>query len=117
MLSVTGKILIVLLVSFSMLAGYFIGVSTEEEIIKSARKIKADNINYYIFSVITGVILGSSAYLSSFFYYAVAAVLIVTNMVLLAMYNALKTDLTETIKYQTVFIFVSFLTLIIVSFL
>ncbi len=107
MIGIISDILLLLLVSASFPAGYFIGTYTESEIEKTAEALKIDRFFNVILIVAEILVLVWLSTVSNGIYFLAAAVVLITNLVLCSLYTAIKADLVKIVGYEVLFIAVS----------
>ncbi len=92
------------IIALAMVIGYFIGVSTQEEIENLAKKLVAEKIFSYPSIIIEIAAISLVLYLYSGYYFAVSAIIMLFNLCFSALYNAEKSDLQRTISYVITFL-------------
>ena len=81
------------LISLSAVAGYFIGIATQEEIEKTAKKLFISSIFSYPFMLAEIVLLAVSLKSFTDYYFLTGGVFLITNLILSTFYSAEKSDL------------------------
>jgi hypothetical protein len=92
------------IVSIAIILGYFIGVSTQEEIEGLAKKVKAEKIFSYPLIIAEFAVISLVLYLYGSYYFIVSAVVMLFNLSFSALYNAEKSDLQRTVGYVVTFL-------------
>ena len=91
------------IISVAIVIGYLIGISTQEEIERIAKKIKAEKIFSYPLIIAEIVIVSLALYKYSNYYITVSSVIMLFNLCFSALYNAEKSDLQRTLGYIITF--------------
>ena len=92
------------IISVAIVAGYLIGISTQEEIERTAKKMKAEKIFSYPLIIAEIAIVSLVLYLAGSYYITVSAVIMLFNLCFSALYNAEKSDLQRTLSYVITFL-------------
>ena len=92
------------IISAAIFIGYLIGISTQDEIENTAKKMKAEKIFSYPLIIAEIVIVSLALYRYSDYYIAVSSVIMLFNLCFSALYNAEKSDLQRTLSYIMAFL-------------
>ncbi len=93
-----------IVVSLSILAGYFIGITTQEEIEKKLRKFPIDKIFSYPLIAAEVLVILILLKFAVDYYFLAGNVLIIINIVLSSIYSAKKMDLQRILAYTIMFL-------------
>ncbi|MCL4375995.1 hypothetical protein M1558_00695 [Candidatus Parvarchaeota archaeon] len=92
------------IISAAIVIGYIIGISTQEEIERIAKKMKAEKIFSYPLIIAEIIIVSLALYRYSSYYIAVSSIVMLFNLCFSALYNAEKSDLQRTLSYIITFL-------------
>ena len=106
--------LVILVMVFSLIVGYLLGLYTEEEIETTADRIKIDKIFGYPFIVSEAVIIGILYYLGHLDF-TLSGIIALFNMFSAAMYTAKKSDLPKIVNCCLLLLIISLVFISVVS--
>jgi hypothetical protein len=92
------------IISFAIVVGYFIGISTQEEIERTAKRMMSDKIFSYPLIIIEIAAVSLALYKYSNYYIIISSVIMLFNLCFSALYNAEKSDLQITLAYAITFL-------------
>lgn len=92
------------IISAAIVIGYLIGMSTEEEIEHSAKKIMAEKIFSYPLIIAEVTIISFVLYAQARYYFTISSAVMLFNLIFSTLYNAEKSDLQRTLSYTIIFL-------------
>ncbi len=104
MILILQEIELNVIVSIAIILGYFIGISTQEEIETLAKKVRAEKIFSYPLMIVEFVVISLVLYFYGSYYFIISAVIMLFNLCFSALYNAEKSDLQRTFGYIVTFL-------------
>jgi|ADHF01.1.fsa_nt_gi hypothetical protein len=88
------------LIAFSIILGYIIGVITQEELEEISKKLYITKIFNYFFIVAEIIILAIILKFTVTYYFLIGGIFVIANLSLSMFYSAEKADLQIAIKYM-----------------
>ncbi len=90
------------LIAVSVIAGYIIGITAQEEVEELSKKLFITKIFYYPFIAAEIIILAASLKFITSYYFILVGIFIIANLILAMFYSAEKADLQRMLTYTVV---------------